>query len=161
MKAATVSSPPATLPAANAMPRAALLAIGLAVLASIVFVAMVRLSGADIREPDGATLAERALRFEDGPGGSVIAIDAASGRQAAQFTGEQGFLRGALRALARERKRVGAGSEQPFQLVLRADNRLTLLDPVTGQRIDLESFGPTNAGLFAGLLGRQAAPSRP
>jgi hypothetical protein len=28
---------------------------------------------------------------------------------------------------------------------------LTLLDPTTQQRIDLESFGPTNAAVFAGL----------
>jgi putative photosynthetic complex assembly protein len=66
--------------------------------------------------------------------------------------GEQGFLRGALRALSRERRARGLGSEQPFQLVARPDGRLTLIDPVTDQRIDLESFGPTNAGKFASLL---------
>mgnify|MGYP006276983711 CR=1 FL=1 len=46
----------------------------------------------------------------------------------------------------------GQGAEQPFQLIARADGRLTLADPVTGQRIDLESFGPANAGVFARLL---------
>jgi len=29
---------------------------------------------------------------------------------------------------------------------------LTLIDPATQMRLDLESFGPTNAGLFAQLL---------
>ena len=37
-------------------------------------------------------------------------------------------------------------------LIGRADGRLTLADPATGARIDLEAFGPTNAGVFARLL---------
>jgi hypothetical protein len=39
----------------------------------------------------------------------------------------------------------------PMQLLGRADGRLTLLDPSTQQRIDLEAFGPSNAAVFAGL----------
>jgi hypothetical protein len=44
--------------------------------------------------------------------------------------------------------------------MLRACRRLTLLDPTTQQRIDLESFGPTNAAVFAGLrlAGLEASP---
>jgi putative photosynthetic complex assembly protein len=156
----TPTALPARKTAANVLPRGVLLAIGAAVVAALVGTAAVRLSGSEIREPDAAEVARRALRFEDGPAGSVLAIDAASGQTAARFDGEQGFLRGALRALARERKRTGAGSEAPFELVLRSDNRLTLVDPVTQQRIDLESFGPTNAGVFARLLHREA-PRQP
>ena len=74
--------------------------------------------------------------------------------------GEGGFLRGALRVMARERRMRGLGGEAPFELVGRADGRLTLLDPATGQRIDLEAFGPTNAGAFAALL-RGTSPSEP
>jgi hypothetical protein len=37
-------------------------------------------------------------------------------------------------------------------LIGRADGRLTLRDPSTGRIVDLESFGPTNAGEFAHLL---------
>ena len=40
----------------------------------------------------------------------------------------------------------------PFELHARTDGRLTLIDPATHMRLDLESFGPTNAGLFAQLL---------
>ena len=40
-------------------------------------------------------------------------------------------------------------------LTARADGRLTLVDPATSERVDLESFGPTNAAVFAQLL---AAP---
>ena len=57
-----------------------------------------------------------------------------------------------MRGLARERKRQGIGPELPFQLVGRADGRLTLIDPGTGRRVDLESFGPTNAAAFVRLM---------
>lgn len=139
------------------VPRGVLWGIAAAVLATLVGTAAVRLSGVPIREQDAPASMSRALRFDDGSDGSVLVIDAASGRQIAQFSGEQGFVRGALRAMARERKRVGAGAEQAFELVLRTDGRLTLVDPVTSQRIDLESFGPTNAGVFARLLERDPA----
>lgn len=66
--------------------------------------------------------------------------------------GTNGFLRSAMRGLVRERKRQGLGAEQPFELLGRADGRLTLVDPGTGRRIDLESFGPSNAAVFVRLL---------
>ena len=44
------------------------------------------------------------------------------------------------------------GPMDPFELHARTDGRLTLIDPATHMRLDLESFGPTNAGLFAQLL---------
>jgi putative photosynthetic complex assembly protein len=134
------------------LPRGALLAIGGVLLASVVAVAAVRFSGVTIREPDEAAVAMRELRFEDRADGSVIVIDAPSQTVIHTMVGENGFFRGALRGLARERKRNGLGSEQPFQLIGRADGRLTLVDPATGQRIDLESFGPTNAAVFARFM---------
>ena len=45
----------------------------------------------------------------------------------------------------------------PFELIARADGRLTLLDPATGNRIDLESFGKDNVIEFAVLLKPQGA----
>lgn len=115
-------------------------------------VAQVRLSGADIREPDAPAQLVRELRFEDRPDGSVAVIDAHSKKEIASITGESGFARGTLRGFARDRKARGLGSEQPFQLIGRADGRLTMLDPATGRIVDLESFGPTNAAVFAALL---------
>jgi putative photosynthetic complex assembly protein len=142
-------------PEQQMLPRGMLLAIGALVLVSLVGTAAVRLSGVAIHEPDAAALASRSLRFEDGPDGSVLVVDAETGQAAATLTGEQGFLRGTLRALVRERKQHGAaGAEQPFQLISRVDGRLTLVDPATGRHIDLESFGPKNAGVFARLLNR-------
>jgi putative photosynthetic complex assembly protein len=148
------------VPPADTMPRGPLLAIGALLLAVLVFVAGVRLSGAEIREPDAPAVATRSLRFEDRPDGSVAVLDAASGRQIHAIQGEAGFLRGALRAMARERRKQGLGSAPAFDLVARADGRLTLVDPATGERVDLESFGPTNAGAFAQLLTAQPSAAR-
>ena len=140
------------LTAANVMPRRVLLTIGIVLLGTLIAVAAVRLSGTNISAPDDAAVALRELRFEDRPDGSVVVIDATTKSVIHIMTGENGFFRGALRGLARERRRNGLGSEQPFQLIGRADGRLTLVDPATGQRIDLESFGPTNAAVFARFM---------
>lgn len=143
--------PPRT--ARQILPDGVALSIGALLVASLVGTAAVAWSGHSISEPDAATVSSRMLRFQDGPDGSVLAIDNATGRTEARFEGEQGFLRGTLRAMVRERRQSGAGAETPFELVLRADARLTLLDPATGTRIDLESFGPTNAAVFSSLVG--------
>jgi putative photosynthetic complex assembly protein len=143
---------PAADPSSDAMPKAPLLAIFALLLLVLLGTAGVRLSGSEIRAPDAAPVAQRSLRFEDRPDGSVAVLDAASGVQIDAVHGEAGFLRGALRAMARERRKQGLGAEQAFELIARADGRLTLADPATGERIDLESFGPTNAAAFARLL---------
>jgi putative photosynthetic complex assembly protein len=148
-------------PRQELLPRGVLVAIGILVLVALAGTAAVRLSGVTIHEPDAETIKSRALRFEDGPGGSVQVIDARTGATAASISGEQGFLRGTLRAMARERRKAGAGGEQPFDLLLRADGRLTLFDPVTRERIDLESFGPTNQAVFSRLMGDTSAPQHP
>ncbi len=94
----------------------------------------------------------RVLRFDDAPDGSVAAIDMSTGQLVQRFEGEQGFLRGTLRAMVRERRLHGIGAGQPFELILLHDGRLTLHDPATGLDIALESFGATNTGVFARLL---------
>ena len=142
------------------VPAGVLKAIGLLLLLSVAAVALVRLSGIDIRAPDAATVESRALRFEDRPDGSISVIDAVRNEEVTRLSGEGGFIRGALRALARERKLRGLDGREPFLLIARADGRLTLDDPATGQRIDLESFGPQHAGSFAQLLGN-AGPASP
>lgn len=139
------------------LPRGLLMGLAALVLATVAGVAAVRLSGVDIRAPDAGATVTRSLRFEDRSDGSVAVIDGRSGQEIERIQGEAGFLRGALRALARERRLRELGPERPFELIGRADGRLTLVDPATGSRIDLESFGPTNAGTFARLL--TVAPS--
>lgn len=115
-------------------------------------VALIRITGNGPDQLAAASLSERLLRFEDSPGGGVAVIDGETGKLLTTVTGEQGFFRGALRALARDRVARKIGAEQPFKLISRTDGRLTLFDPVSGQRIDLESFGPTNAAVFAQFL---------
>ena len=141
-------------PAPDSFPRWFLLGAAALVLVSLASVGLVRLTGngPDQRRAAEPSTVERPLRFEDRPDGSIAVVDGRTGALVASVQGEQGFLRGALRALSRERRARGLGPEQPFQLIARPDGRLTLVDPVTDQRIDLESFGPINAGKFASLL---------
>ena len=123
-------------------------------------VALVRITGNGPDQLAAATVNARLLRFEDSAGGGVAVIDGETGKLLTTITGEQGFFRGAIRALARDRTARKIGSEQPFKLISRTDGRLTLFDPVSGQRIDLESFGPTNAAVFAQFLTMQPQANR-
>jgi putative photosynthetic complex assembly protein len=105
-----------------------------------------------VREPDASPAQVLQLRFEDRPDGSIAIIDYKTGKQIDAVQGEAGFVRGTLRGLAQERKRRGLDSGPPFELIYRTDGRLTLSDTATGRMVDLESFGPTNAGSFYRLL---------
>jgi putative photosynthetic complex assembly protein len=142
-------------PTANApFPRGPLIAAAVLISFTIAAAAIVRITGIGKSiDPDAPTIAERTLRYEDRPNGSIAVVDA---RDSSLVTvlepGTNGFIRGTLRSLVRERRSRGIGPEQPFELLARADGRLTLLDPATDRRIDLESFGPTNAGAFRQLL---------
>jgi len=93
------------------------------------------------------------LRFEDRAGGAVAIYEGTGDRVVDVLSpGSGGFVRGVLRALARERRSHGGGKAMPFRLSKRQDGRLTLEDPTTGRLIDLKAFGPTNAEAFARLL---------
>ena len=121
--------------------------------------ALARWQGWQDRVPDAPLQWERALRFEDTAQGAVQVSDALSGESVALFAGEQGFLRGTLRALVRERRRQSADETTPFLLRGHADARLVLFDPTTGQRIDLDSFGPSNKAVFARLQPTTVLPT--
>jgi putative photosynthetic complex assembly protein len=135
-------------------PRLPLAAIGVLLLSAVLGTAAVRWSGASpVQRADAATLRTVNLHVEDRDDGAIVVRDADSGVvRGTVAPGTQGFLRSTLRGLVRERRRQGLGPQQPFQLLGRADGRLTLLDPATGRRIDLESFGPTHAAVFAQFI---------
>jgi putative photosynthetic complex assembly protein len=139
-------------------PRIALVVAGVVIALTLGGVGAARWSGFDGRQRDAQTVAQRALLFQDQTDGGIAIVDAASGATIDTVHGEQGFLRGTLRAVVRERKLRGLVSDQSLQLISRADGRLTLLDPVTGSRLDLESFGPTNAAVFARWLPQGEKP---
>ena len=136
----------------DTIPRGLLIASALMLAAVLTGVTATRLSGTTIRAPDAPAVVVMQLRFEDRADGAVAVTDANTGRLIEAITGQAGFVRGTLRGLARERKRNGVGPEPAFELIARADGRLTLSDPTTGRLVDLESFGPVNAGVFARLL---------
>jgi len=117
----------------------------------LVMVAFAKFQGFVWTVQDAPVLWQRDLVFADTPDGQISAVDLSDSKEVARFKGEQGFLRGTLRALARERKRRGIGPEAPFRVIEHTDGRLTLLDPSTAQRIDLESFGPVNSTIFRQL----------
>lgn len=141
-------------------PRGPLLGAAALVLIALLAVAAVRITGVGmVKVPDANAVSTRDFRFEDRPDGSIAVIDAVERRVVETVApGTNGFLRSTLRGLARERKRQGIGAEPAFRLVGRADGRLTLEDPATGRRVDLESFGPTNAAVFAQLMLAKANP---
>jgi putative photosynthetic complex assembly protein len=139
-------------PVHNTVPSQLVKAMFALALFSLIAVTLVRVSGISIHTPDAPAAKIRSLRFEDVSNGSIRVIDAQTQQVIQTVTGEAGFLRGSLRGLARERRRSGFNAEQPFLLIARTDGRLTLLDPTTQQRIDLESFGPANSAVFAALL---------
>jgi putative photosynthetic complex assembly protein len=159
---------PGTVVAPDTFPSWVLWCAGGMIALSLLSVGLVRLTGNgpdQLRaaalaqgQPSSGAMAERSLRFEDRADGGISVIDARDGRIVAEIHGEQGFVRGSLRALTRERRARELGPEIPFELIAHADGRLTLLDPATGQRVNLESFGPTNAGNFARLLAQPSAP---
>ena len=122
---------------------------------SLISVGLIRITGNGPDQLAAAPTVQRSLIFEDLKDGGVRVADGVSGQTLTVLSGEQGFVRGALRALARERFSRGIGSAQPFNLIARVDGRVTLMDPSTGQRVDLESFGPTNTAEFARFLAMQ------
>ena len=134
----------------------ALIAVG-GLAALILFVADYVDSGKLTREADALAVITKQLRFEDRSDGSIAVISAPDGRVVKVIEGEAGFVRGILRAMARERRIKEVNQTIPFELIARADGRLTLLDPATGNRIDLESFGKDNVIEFAVLLKPQGA----
>ncbi len=144
-----------TNPPAEVIPRrvvnGALVGLGLL----FVGLAAWRGGGTSIREPDARAVQQRELRFTDRADGGIEVRDAVTGQTLDVMQGEQGFLRGSLRGLARERKRRGLADASgiSLQLIARADGRLTLVDAATGERIDLESFGPSNVAVYARWLG--------
>lgn len=133
-------------------PRPVLVGAGLMMLAAFIAASMAARWQPARPAVEGPTTQLRELHFTDGADGAVNVIDAHSGRTIETLHGEQGFLRGVLRGLAQERLRRGLGSERAFLLLLGGDGRLALVDPATGRRVDLESFGRDNAALFARWL---------
>ena len=154
MSSYTLAAKPAnTVP--DSFPRWVLLCAGGIIAFSLISVGLIRITGNGPDQRAAAPTVQRSLLFQDQQDRSVLVADGLTGEKLTVLYGEQGFVRGALRALTRERHARGIGSDKPFDLIARVDGRVTLMDPTTGQRVDLESFGPTNTAEFARVLAMQ------
>jgi putative photosynthetic complex assembly protein len=131
-----------------------LIAAGALVVVTLVLIGVSRLTGFGYAPlPDVQIVAERELRFADRSDGAILVYAAPDNALVATIEpGSNGFLRGTLRALVRERRQRGIGPEAPFRLSRTAEGGMRLEDTATARRIDLAAFGPDNARAFAGLL---------
>lgn len=106
-----------------------------------------------VRTPVAAVVQSRDLIFADRADGSIVITQAGNGPVVDVLApGTNGFIRGVMRGLARDRRARGISPDVAFQLVRRSDGLLSLLDPATGGHIELDAFGPTNLEAFAHLL---------
>ena len=139
----------------HSFPRGALLGAATLVGFALVSATAVRVGviGSPTLIPPATPILSRELRFEDWPDGAVAIHEARDGSMVDVLPpGTNGFVRGVLRGLARERKRHEVGQQPPFRLTLWDDGRLSLEDQTTGRQIELEAFGPTNLAAFSRLL---------
>lgn len=106
----------------------------------------------------GDVVQSRDLVFADTPAGTIEARDAGTGALVAVLdVGTNGFVRGTLRALSRERRQEELAREIPFRVTIWRDGRTTLKDMATGREIGLDAFGGTNAAAFSRMLTGEAS----
>jgi len=140
-------------PRGRPFPRGPLIAAGAAIALTLGAAIMARIEGTDTMPPTGKVVIERDLRFADRADGAILIYSGTDTQPVEVIApGTNGFLRSTVRGFARERKLNDVGPEASFHLTAWDDGRLTLEDPATGRRIDLEAFGATNEAVFAKLL---------
>lgn len=97
--------------------------------------------------------ATRDIRFADRADGAVLVTDARTGAVIETVQpGTEGFVRGAMRGLVRQRRIADIGPDLPFRLSVWPDGRVTLQDTANGNTMELHAFGRTNAEAFLKLL---------
>lgn len=132
-----------------------MLRVAIAIIAVVFTMAILSSQFGIFKSPDvyENPVAQRALSFADAPDGGILVRDGSTGEVALTLPpGTNGFLRGALRAMA-DRRRVSQKSpDAPFLLTAWGDGRISIEDPETGQRIAVSSFGPTQVRSFVALL---------
>lgn len=144
----------------HSMPRGERIALtalfGLVVFsASVIFAG--RLTGTGLQNAEVPPLVDqRTVYFLDADPGQVAMVDADTKETIAVFnSGEGGFARTALRALAYTRRLHDLGPEVPMIVGRASDGRLVIHDPATNKTISLDAFGDANAAQFAFLLDRK------
>ena len=145
------------------IPRHALPSVGILVFTALALTALVRVGVLSREAVPEVARAEahvapavvRNITFADRGDGAVVVRDIANGetvRVLIDGVPGNGFVRGVMRGMARERRTRGVGMETPFNLTLWKNGTLSLTDKATGRAIELGSFGPDNRAAFAALL---------
>lgn len=139
-------------------PRNILIILGSVMLFSILVAGFGRAAGSSDSAPTAAPVSSRDLLFHDRADGAILVYDARSTAVPIDVVAPttNGFLRAAMRGLARQRLREDTDRDAPFRLTRWADGRLTLEDPTTRRRIEMEAFGIDNEKVFAALLTAKA-----
>jgi putative photosynthetic complex assembly protein len=134
------------------VPRSVLIAAGLMIAITILGSAYTRLSGnTAVSIPVSEPVSVRLLSFRDRPSGEIEVFEADEMVDVLE-AGNGGFIRGVLRALARSRMLDGVGPHEPFRVTQWADGRLSIEDPSTEERIELNAFGRDNLEAFSRLM---------
>ncbi|OUW05396.1 MAG: hypothetical protein CBD16_01050 [Betaproteobacteria bacterium TMED156] len=100
---------------------------------------------------DFSVESSRLLHFYDTSEGKILITDQ-RGKKISVVGNEGGFMRAVLRSLAKERISFGVGPEEPFEITASKNGLISIIDPVTGRKIDVSSFGKNNAEIFTTLL---------
>lgn len=141
-------------------PRGMLIAVALLLGFTILAVAVARLTGFDPSQaPVSPEVVVRDLSFVEVGQGDLAVYDAESRVLLETLPpGEDGFIRGLLRTLERERTKHSVAQDGPYRLSLRENGRFTLEDQTTDFFIDLRAFGPTNETAVGRFLSAQPTP---
>lgn len=99
-----------------------------------------------------APVSRRELSFVDGPDGGVVISDPDGLVTTLEPGGQDGFIRGVLRAFARDRRIRDLDNSGSFTLTLWKDGSLSMVDNATKRSFDLGGFGATNRAAFIALL---------
>ncbi len=136
------------------VPRGLLVGTALLLVFTIGLAGTARLTGANhITMPPTYAVASRDLTFTDQRDGGIEIADATTGHHVATIVPTTGgFLRGIMRGLVREHRLNDLSSGSAFRLTRWADGRLSIEDPATRERFELEAFGSTNEAVFARFL---------
>ena len=101
----------------------------------------------------GPSVVSERIIVRDLPNGAVGIFHAESGAAIVRYESGQGaFVRTIFRSLVRDRRVQGVSAEPIFILYTLADGDITVEDPSTNSRIQLEAFGEPNAEHFRHML---------
>jgi putative photosynthetic complex assembly protein len=106
--------------------------------------------------PDVAAVSTLELRFADRDDGAIVVLEGGAIESPATLAvlpaGNDGFVRGVLRALARQRRLADHDGSAPLALTRWADGRLSIADPLTGAVVEINGFGSDNVRAFERVI---------